>query len=158
MDALYSITTQDRLLKRLVLEYEKFLTGRLSASAKATNLPVERSCTIMDLNNTSIFSLLNGQVQDYVRKATSVGQDYYPETMGKFYVINAPWGFSMAWSLVRPWLDEATANKIDILASDYKDELLKQVPPESLPKELGGTCECEGGCSLSDAGPWNPNT
>lgn len=118
---------------------------------------METSCTIMDLNNSSIFSLLNGKVQDYVKKATSVGQDHYPETMGKFYVINAPWGFSMAWSLIRPWLDEATAKKINILGSDYKDELLKQVPPESLPRELGGTCECKGGCSLSDAGPWNPN-
>jgi hypothetical protein len=74
--------------------------------------------------------------------------------MGKFYVINAPWGFSTVWSLVKGWLDEATVAKIHILGSSYKDDLLKQIPASSLPKYLGGSCECPGGCSLSDAGPW----
>ena len=54
-------------------------------------------------------------------------------------------------------LDEATVAKIDILGSGYKDKLLAQIPAESLPKEFGGTCQCPGGCSLSDAGPWNPS-
>jgi len=53
-------------------------------------------------------------------------------------------------------LDEVTVKKIDILGSSYKDALLKQIPPESLPKEFGGACDCAGGCSMSDAGPWNP--
>jgi hypothetical protein len=31
-----------------------------------------------------------------------------------------------------------------------------QIPAESLPRNLGGKCDCPaGGCSLSDAGPWN---
>lgn len=88
--------------------------------------------------------------------ASSVGQDRYPETMGKFYIINAPWAFSAVWSVIKPWLDEVTVKKIDIVGSGYKETLLKQIPPESLPKEFGGTCECVGGCSLSDVGPWNP--
>lgn len=75
--------------------------------------------------------------------------------MGKFYVINAPWGFSTVWSLVKGWLDEATVAKIHILGSSYTSDLLKQVPADSLPKFLGGACDCPGGCSLSDAGPWN---
>jgi len=31
---------------------------------------------------------------------------------------------------------------------------LKQVPAENLPTAFGGTCDCPGGCQLSDAGPW----
>lgn len=74
--------------------------------------------------------------------------------MGKFYIINAPWGFSTVWSLVKGWLDEATVAKIHILGSNYKTELLEQIPKESLPAFLGGGCFCGEGCSMSDAGPW----
>lgn len=75
--------------------------------------------------------------------------------MGRFYIINAPWAFSTAWSVVKGWLDEATVAKIHILGSDYKDELLRQVPEDSLPAFLGGKCSCPEGCSMSDAGPWS---
>ncbi|KAF8874142.1 CRAL-TRIO domain-containing protein [Mucidula mucida] len=152
--ALYAITTQERQLQRLVLEYEKFINDRLPACSKQCGHPVETSCTILDLNNVSLSNFY--QVKDYVSQASSVGQNRYPETMGKFYIINSPWAFNAVWRLIKPWLDEVTVNKIDIIGSDYKDKLLAQIPRENLPKEFGGLCECgNGGCSLSDAGPWN---
>jgi hypothetical protein len=95
------------------------------------------------------------QVKDYVGKASKIGQDYYPECMGKFYIINAPYLFSTVWSFVKPWLDEVTVAKISILGTNYKPTLLEQIPEENLPSDLGGTCQCEGGCSLADQGPWN---
>lgn len=88
-------------------------------------------------------------------KASAIGQNYYPESMGKFYIINAPMLFSTVWSFVKPWLDEVTVAKIAILGSSYKSALLEQVPAENLPAEFGGSCQCPGGCSLSDQGPWN---
>ena len=110
---------------------------------------------ILDLAGVSLSNFY--RVKDYVSAASAIGQDRYPETMGKFYIINAPWAFSTVWTFIKPWLDEATVAKIDILGSGYKDKLLAQIPAESLPKEFGGTCQCPGGCSLSDAGPWNPS-
>jgi hypothetical protein len=94
------------------------------------------------------------KVKDYVNYASKVGQDNYPESLGKFYIINAPYLFSGVWSVIKPWLDPATAAKINILGYDYKEVLSKQIPVENLPVEMGGTCRCEGGCQLSDAGPW----
>ena len=70
------------------------------------------------------------------------------------YVVNAPWGFSSVFSVVKKFLDPVTSAKIHMLGSGYQTELLKQIPAENLPKELGGTCNCEKGCQLSDAGPW----
>ncbi|KAJ7745414.1 CRAL-TRIO domain-containing protein [Mycena maculata] len=151
--ALYRATTQERQLKRFVLEYEKFLTQRLPACSAAAGHPVETSCTILDLNNVSLSNFY--QVKDYVNKATSITQDHYPECMGKFYMINAPWGFSTVWNLVKGWLDPVTVAKIKILNSHYQNELLGQIDADALPKEFGGKCSCPSGCSLSDAGPWN---
>jgi hypothetical protein len=70
----------------------------------------------------------------------------------------APYLFSTVWSLVKPWLDEATVRKIHILGKNYKSELQTYIAPENLPKDLGGSCTCPGGCSMSDAGPWNKNS
>ena len=89
-------------------------------------------------------------------QAASIGQDRYPECLGKLYVINAPRGFSAVWNVVKSRLDEVTVAKIDILGASYKDALLKQIDEENLPSVFGGKCDCPGGCSLSDAGPWNP--
>ncbi|KAJ7219976.1 CRAL-TRIO domain-containing protein [Mycena pura] len=153
LKALYGVTTQERQLKRLVLEYEKFLSERLPACSAAAGHPVETSCTILDLHNVSLSNFY--RVKDYVMQTASIGQNYYPECMGKFYIINAPFLFSTVWGFIKPWLDEVTVAKIDIIGSSYKDKLLAQIDADNLPKIFGGNCSCPGGCSLSDAGPWN---
>jgi hypothetical protein len=151
--ALYKVTTQERLLRRLVWEYEKFLIDRLPSCSTAAGHPVETSCTILDLKGVGIGQFFS--VKSYVNEASAIGQNYYPETMGKFYIINAPWGFNTVWNVVKGWLDPVTAAKINVLGTSYSGALLEQIPAENLPTDFGGKCTCEGGCSLSDAGPWN---
>jgi hypothetical protein len=153
VQALNAATTNERLLQRLVFEYEKSLTKRLPACSKTMGHPVETFCTILDLGGVSLSNFYH--VKDYVFAATSIGQLRYPEAMGKFYIINASWAFSAVWAMIRPWLDDVTASKVEIVGGGYKEVLLKQIPKESLPKEFGGDCECVGRCSMSDAGPWN---
>jgi hypothetical protein len=43
------------------------------------------------------------------------------------FIINAPMLFSGVWAMIKVWLDEKTRNKITIIGSGYKDELLKYV-------------------------------
>ncbi|KAJ7576850.1 CRAL-TRIO domain-containing protein [Mycena floridula] len=150
---LYKATTQERLLQRLVYEYGRSFNERLPACSDACGHPVETFCTILDLANVSLTNFY--RVKDYVYHAAMMGQNRFPETMGKFYIINAPWTFSAVWAVIRPWLDEVTVSKVDILGSNYKETLLAQIDKENLPKDLGGECDCPGGCSMSDAGPWN---
>ncbi|KAK9458087.1 CRAL-TRIO domain-containing protein [Dipodascopsis uninucleata] len=150
---MYKISTFERMLQNLVWEYEMFTNKRLPACSKMAGKLVETSCTIMDLKGVGISSIQ--QVYHYVREASVIGQNYYPERMGKFYMINAPFGFSTAFRIVRPLLDPVTVSKIFILGSGYQSELLKQIPADNLPSKFGGNCDCEGGCELSDAGPWH---
>ncbi|ORY21908.1 CRAL-TRIO domain-containing protein [Naematelia encephala] len=154
MNKIASLTTQDRQIRHLVHEYERFLKDRLPACSEKQGEIIETSCTIMDLNGAGISTFY--RVKDYVSAASNIGQNHYPETMGFMFIINAPYLFSTIWSLIKPWLDEATVRKIHILGKGYKAELLKYIPETSLPTDLGGVCKCPGGCTTSDAGPWNP--
>lgn len=152
LKAMYKITTEERMLENLVVEYEKVADPRLPACSRKSGHLLETCCTIMDLKGVGLTNV--SSVYGYVQKASGISQNYYPERLGKLYLINAPWGFSGVFSVVKKFLDPVTVAKIHVLGSGYKSELLAQIPKENLPKEFGGECHCEGGCSLSDEGPW----
>lgn len=64
---------------------------------------------------------------DFVKYASKIAQDYYPEIMGKMLVINAPMTFTAIWAIIKGWLDEKTRRKISIFGGGYMKELLKFV-------------------------------
>lgn len=153
LTAMLKYTTQDRMLRNLVWEYELFTLYRLPACLREKGVLVETLCTILDLKGISLTSAYN--VIGYVKEASKIGQDYYPERMGMFYCINAPFGFSTAFKLFKPFLDPVTVAKIHILGSLYAKELLKQIPTENLPKKFGGTSNVtDQELMLNDVGPW----
>ncbi|GAD93274.1 phosphatidylinositol transporter, putative [Paecilomyces variotii No. 5] len=152
LNAMYKITTGERMLQNLVCEYEKLADPRLPACSRKAGKLLETCCTIMDLKGVGITNVPS--VYGYVRQASAISQNYYPERLGKLYLINAPWGFSSVFSVVKGFLDPVTVSKIHVLGSGYQKELLAQVPAENLPVEFGGKCACQGGCALSDMGPW----
>lgn len=149
---MYKITTAERMLTNLAVEYERLADPRLPACSRKAGTLLETCCTIMDLKGVGLAKA--PQVFSYVKQASGLSQNYYPERLGRLYLINAPWGFSTVWSVVKGWLDPVTVQKIHVLGSGYQKELLAQVPAENLPKQFGGKCECQGGCELSDMGPW----
>ncbi len=149
---MYKITTGERMLQNLVVEYEKLADPRLPACCRKSAKLLETCCTIMDLKGVGISKV--SSVYGYVKQASAISQNYYPERLGKLYLINAPWGFSGVFSVVKGFLDPVTVEKIHVLGSGYERELLSQVPKENLPKIFGGTCDCKGSCALSDEGPW----
>ena len=140
------------MLQNLVVEYEKVADPRLPACSRKSGQLLETCCTIMDLKGVGITKV--SSVYGYVKQASAISQNYYPERLGKLYLINAPWGFSSVFSVVKGFLDPVTVQKIHVLGGGYQTELLNQVPKENLPKMFGGACACEGGCALSDMGPW----
>ena len=140
------------MLQNLVVEYEKLADPRLPACSRKSGTLLETCCSIMDLKGVGLSKV--SSVYSYVKEVSAISQNYYPERLGKLYIVNAPWGFSSIFSIVKGFLDPVTVQKIHVLGSGYKTELLAQVPAENLPKLLGGNCECHGGCALSDLGPW----
>jgi hypothetical protein len=82
-----------------------------------------------------------GQVYNFIQLASKIGQDHYPEILGKYcvivnvyrmFIVNAPMLFSGIWSMIKIWLDDKTKAKITIIGSGYKEEVLKYVQCDSL--------------------------
>jgi len=150
---LYEHTTDERLIKNLILDYETGLNERFPSCSNAAGYHVETGLTIMDLKDVSLMQF--SKCVNFIKKTSKIASDYYPECMGNLFVINAPKTFTMCWKLIKGILDPVTAEKIQILGKNYEKVLLNYAAPENLPKMFGGTCQCENGCSHSNVGPWN---
>ncbi|KAG0287603.1 cytosolic factor, phosphatidylinositol/phosphatidylcholine transfer protein [Linnemannia gamsii] len=149
---LFKVTDEERMTKQHVLSYEKLIRDRMPACSKLAGRHIEQCCTILDLKGVSLRQFANAF--GFIKRTSAIAQNYYPEMMGKMYVINAPMMFTSVWSMVKPLLDEVTVKKIVILGSSYQADLLQDIDAANLPKIIGGTCECAGGCQTGEPGPW----
>ncbi|KAL1920819.1 uncharacterized protein VTP21DRAFT_11454 [Calcarisporiella thermophila] len=152
INEMFQITTEDRMIQAFVVSYEGLMNERFPACSLLAGRNIEQCFTILDLQGLSLMQVPSAL--GFIRRTSAIAQDYYPEMMGKMYVINAPMLFSTVWSMIRPFLDEVTVNKIVIPSANVQQELLKDVEPENLPAIFGGKCQCPEGCDRSNAGPW----
>ena len=67
---------------------------------------------------------------------------YYPEFIGSATLINTPPLFVHLWAIVSPWLSPAVRKRVTTVEPGMTlVAVSKLVPPSSLPKLYGGTCE-----------------
>jgi hypothetical protein len=59
----------------------------------------------MDMKGLHL-GLWNKVTTRFVKAATKISSDHYPEGMGKMLIVNAPWIFNGIYSLVKGWIDE----------------------------------------------------
>ena len=64
--------------------------------------------------------------------------DTFPEVACKIFFINSPWSVRFAYKVILPFIDPFTAQKINVLGSDYLDELTKFIDIRMIPKKYGG--------------------
>ena len=155
---LFKVTTEEKMINYYIKQYERQIKYIFPACSAVVQKPVEQSCTILDANGIGITSLV-GPIKGFLKLASDIGQDYYPEMLGKMTIVNTGIFFRAIWSMVKSFIDPKTQSKIKLLSSSYKDELLKLVDEDNLPKFFGGKCTCDNfvyGCLGSDIGPWKP--
>jgi len=106
---------------------------------------------IQDLSGLAM-SHLTGPTYNMVHVFTTCDSNYYPETVRRVYLINAPSVFTVGWKIAKKLIDPTTLEKVVILGTNFKDELRKVIPPESLPIEYGGELDYRpsGGGSIKE--------
>ncbi|KAI6147488.1 CRAL-TRIO domain-containing protein [Pisolithus tinctorius] len=154
LSELHKHITPDKHWETIVVSTETLARKVIPAASHAAGHHIGGVLAIVDLKGFGLSQFW--QVKSLAQASLQMSQDYYPEIMAKLAIVNAPSSFTFIWSVVKPWLSKETAEKVDVLGSDYQSVLLELVDAENLPTTLGGKCTCEhaGGCDLSGAGPW----
>ncbi|KAI4336402.1 hypothetical protein L6164_014933 [Bauhinia variegata] len=80
----------------------------------------------------------NSDIRGYMG-ALNMLQDYYPERLGKFYIVHAPYIFMTVWKIVYPFIDNKTKKKIVFVENDrLKSTLMEEIDESQLPEIYGG--------------------
>ncbi|CAH1423097.1 unnamed protein product [Lactuca virosa] len=71
--------------------------------------------------------------------ALSILQDYYPERLGKLFIVHVPYVFMTVWKMVYPFIDEKTKKKIVFVENkQLKSTLMKDIDENQIPEIYGG--------------------
>lgn len=148
---LKTVTTEERMIRYHVQEYERAIKYIFPACSKVRGYPITQTLAILDLKGVGLRHL-SGDVKHILSAITSIDQNNYPETLGKTLIINAPSVFRAIWAIVKPMLDPRTQAKIEVCPSNYMKVLSKWVDMENIPSYLGGKSQ---GSLIDDVGPWS---
>ncbi len=81
---------------------------------------------------------------EMLRTLIHINQEYYPERLSLGVLMNAPRIFQWVWSIISPWIDPKTRNKIKLLGTkdNVSEILLAHIEPHVLEAQYGGTRPC----------------
>ncbi|XP_062137538.1 SEC14-like protein 2 [Drosophila sulfurigaster albostrigata] len=132
--------TRFEFQKYLVLLLERFMKNAYEQSQKhgwkARQLVVFFDCEGLNLKQYAwrpAAEVVISSVKQY--------EANFPELLKMCYIINAPKLFSVAFNIVKKFLDENTTSKIHIYksgADKWKQQLFSHVDPKIIPKSWGG--------------------
>eukprot|EP00003_Mantamonas_plastica_P031760 TRINITY_DN837_c2_g2_i1.p2 TRINITY_DN837_c2_g2~~TRINITY_DN837_c2_g2_i1.p2 ORF type:complete len:141 (-),score=40.59 TRINITY_DN837_c2_g2_i1:232-654(-) len=95
----------------------------------------------------SQFTMSSSPPMKTTKATLKVLSDYFPERLGKAYMVDSPRMFSAVWSIVNPLLNEKTRNKISFVSGDLdaKREAFSDnfVDMSQLETQFGGDCTHE---------------
>ncbi|XP_071731807.1 CRAL-TRIO domain-containing protein YKL091C-like [Rutidosis leptorrhynchoides] len=116
-------------------EFKRFVVFGLDKLCSRMSTGHEKFVVIGDLQG---WGYSCSDIRGYLA-ALSILQDYYPERLGKLFIVHVPYVFMTVWKMVYPFIDEKTKKKIVFVENkQLKTTLLKDIDENQLPEVYGG--------------------
>ena len=87
--------------------YENMLLRIYPSCSKAAGHLVQQSIVILDMKGGGI-GMATPKVYKFMKMASSITQDNFPETLYKLFIVNAPMLFNIIWKVCKTFIDKKT--------------------------------------------------
>ena len=95
---------------------------------------------VCDLSGLSMSYIKPSWIK-WLKPIFAQGSEYYPETLWRMYLVNAPWIVKKLWKIIKVWIDPETLEKIGIYGGPkvfHKAMQKDGIDTDILPEWLGG--------------------
>ena len=107
--------------------------------SKKAGKRIDKINIVYDLKDASLGVYMNSKIRERFTTIIKIAQDFYPENLGKIQILNPPFIFYAAFSMVKPFLADATKEKLEVLrGNDVNKRLRDWIDADMLPEEYGG--------------------
>jgi hypothetical protein len=136
--AISQITSIESLMKYHAFEQEA-CTALCTARSHERKEIIETVTAIVDVQNMKL-AQVTSEFLGLIKTMASIDQTYYPETLGRIFIINTPSAFPIVWRCIKPWLSPIVASKIQVLSSmkEWQPVLSAFIGEDNLPSNYGG--------------------
>ncbi|CAH9142723.1 unnamed protein product [Cuscuta epithymum] len=116
-------------------EFKRYVALGLDKLCARTSPGKEKFVVIGDLRD---FGYGNSDIRGYLA-ALSILQDFYPERLGKLFIVHVPYLFWTLYKVVHPFIDANTKKKIVFVENKrLTSTLLEDIEESQLPEIYGG--------------------
>lgn len=120
--------------------YERSVFIEFPLASQQAGRRIDETFIVLDLKNVQVTKVFDSKFKEFLKFLTVLSQDYYPEILGRMFIVNAPFLFKGIWSIVKLWLDQKTKSKIEMHSDVPLKKLQEYVDVDQLPDFLKGTC------------------
>uniref|UniRef100_A0A1D1XTV5 Random slug protein 5 n=2 Tax=Anthurium amnicola TaxID=1678845 RepID=A0A1D1XTV5_9ARAE len=121
--------------KRSIDEFRRLVVYGLDKLCSRMPAGQEKFVFIGDIQG---WKYSNCDIRAYLA-ALDIMQNYYPERLGKMFLIHVPYVFLKAWKIIYPFIDKNTRQKIVFVEDkNLKETLLEDIEESQLPDIYGG--------------------
>ncbi|RXG55077.1 CRAL-TRIO domain-containing protein T23G5.2 [Armadillidium vulgare] len=131
--------SEEDIMKYISQVFEKSLILMRELS-RDLQRPIGKELFIVDLENFSLRDLTWPPALSLILKLTQMYEANFPEILKIGFAVNAPRTFSIAFSLLKPFLNANTQKKFRVYGkTGWKEDLLKEIDADQLPVHWGGS-------------------